>query len=248
MLHKWKISSFRSKSQEEKISKRERLWELAQLKTVGVISAGQFWTYDISLQGVFKAWIYWALKGTVLDDCFSVTSKPRGTAHSRPWRPTFFRPRDVSAKKSSVYIHRRQGDADLWSKNGRVQKPGARTSRLPIPESNFTKVEIKQFAGLHLSVKAWAQNCLRAVMPTLGPRPSSGFFFCARWAYAKTSWSRTHHRNCLLGVREEKIPGIKMIAPGEIRKNNRASNGRFVTVTYTNRVLNSSSADRALRK
>ena len=37
-----------------------------------------------------------------------------------------------------------------------------------------------------------------------------------------------------LVVRElEKIPGIKMIAPGEIRKNNRSSRGRFVTVAYT---------------
>ncbi len=37
-----------------------------------------------------------------------------------------------------------------------------------------------------------------------------------------------------LVVRElEKIPGIKMIAPGEIRKNNRASSGRFVTAAYT---------------
>ncbi len=32
----------------------------------------------------------------------------------------------------------------------------------------------------------------------------------------------------------KRIPGIKMIAPGEIRKNNRSSSGRFVTVSYTN--------------
>lgn len=31
----------------------------------------------------------------------------------------------------------------------------------------------------------------------------------------------------------EKIPGIKMIAPGEINKSSRTSNGRFVTVVYT---------------
>lgn len=31
----------------------------------------------------------------------------------------------------------------------------------------------------------------------------------------------------------EKIPGIKMVAPGEIRKNNRTSSGRFITVAYT---------------
>lgn len=35
-------------------------------------------------------------------------------------------------------------------------------------------------------------------------------------------------------VRElEKIPGIKMIAPGEIRTNKRSASGRFVTVVYT---------------
>jgi hypothetical protein len=35
-------------------------------------------------------------------------------------------------------------------------------------------------------------------------------------------------------VRElEKIPGIKMIAPGEIRTNKRSASLRFVTVTYT---------------
>lgn len=35
-------------------------------------------------------------------------------------------------------------------------------------------------------------------------------------------------------VRElEKIPGIKMIAPGEIRTNSKRSGGRFVTVSYT---------------
>ncbi len=35
-------------------------------------------------------------------------------------------------------------------------------------------------------------------------------------------------------VRElEKIPGIKMIAPGEIRTNKRSASGRFVTVSYT---------------
>lgn len=35
-------------------------------------------------------------------------------------------------------------------------------------------------------------------------------------------------------VRElEKIPGIKMIAPGEIRTSSRAASGRFVTVVYT---------------
>ena len=35
-------------------------------------------------------------------------------------------------------------------------------------------------------------------------------------------------------VRElEKIPGIKMIAPGEIRTNNRGASGRFVTISYT---------------
>lgn len=35
-------------------------------------------------------------------------------------------------------------------------------------------------------------------------------------------------------VRElEKIPGIKMIAPGEIRKSSRTASGRFITVTYT---------------
>jgi hypothetical protein len=31
----------------------------------------------------------------------------------------------------------------------------------------------------------------------------------------------------------EKIPGIKMIAPGEIRTNKRSASGRFVTVSYT---------------
>lgn len=37
-----------------------------------------------------------------------------------------------------------------------------------------------------------------------------------------------------LVVRElEKIPGIKMIAPGEIRTNQRSAGGRFVTVVYT---------------
>lgn len=37
-----------------------------------------------------------------------------------------------------------------------------------------------------------------------------------------------------LVVRElEKIPGIKMIAPGEIRKSSRTASGRFVTVSYT---------------
>ncbi|MCA9354726.1 MAG: hypothetical protein KC877_04365 [Candidatus Kaiserbacteria bacterium] len=36
-------------------------------------------------------------------------------------------------------------------------------------------------------------------------------------------------------VRElEKIPGIKMIAPGEIRTNARGASGRFVTCVYTN--------------
>jgi hypothetical protein len=35
-------------------------------------------------------------------------------------------------------------------------------------------------------------------------------------------------------VRElEKIPGIKMIAPGEIRTNKRTASGRFVTCNYT---------------
>jgi len=35
-------------------------------------------------------------------------------------------------------------------------------------------------------------------------------------------------------VRElEKISGIKMIAPGEIRTNRRTASGRFVTVSYT---------------
>ena len=35
-------------------------------------------------------------------------------------------------------------------------------------------------------------------------------------------------------VRElEKIPGIKMIAPGEIRTNRRTASGRFVTCSYT---------------
>lgn len=35
-------------------------------------------------------------------------------------------------------------------------------------------------------------------------------------------------------VRElNKIPGIKMIAPGEIRTNQRSAGGRFVTVAYT---------------
>ena len=38
-----------------------------------------------------------------------------------------------------------------------------------------------------------------------------------------------------LVVRElEKIPGIKMIAPGEIRTNARGAKGRFVTCVYTN--------------
>lgn len=32
----------------------------------------------------------------------------------------------------------------------------------------------------------------------------------------------------------KRIPGIKMIAPGEIRKNSRSSSGRFITVSYTN--------------
>jgi hypothetical protein len=37
-----------------------------------------------------------------------------------------------------------------------------------------------------------------------------------------------------LVVRElEKIPGIKMIAPGEIRTNKRSASGRFVTISYT---------------
>ncbi len=37
-----------------------------------------------------------------------------------------------------------------------------------------------------------------------------------------------------LVVRElEKIPGIKMIAPGEIRSNKRSASGRFVTISYT---------------
>jgi hypothetical protein len=31
----------------------------------------------------------------------------------------------------------------------------------------------------------------------------------------------------------KKIPGIKMIAPGEIKTNKRSASGRFVTVTYT---------------
>lgn len=36
-------------------------------------------------------------------------------------------------------------------------------------------------------------------------------------------------------VRElERIPDIKMIAPGEIKTNKRSASGRFVTVTYTN--------------
>lgn len=35
-------------------------------------------------------------------------------------------------------------------------------------------------------------------------------------------------------VRElERIPGIKMIAPGEIRTNRRSASGRFVTIVYT---------------
>lgn len=38
-----------------------------------------------------------------------------------------------------------------------------------------------------------------------------------------------------LVVRElEKIPGIKMIAPGEIRTNARSARGRFITCVYTN--------------
>jgi hypothetical protein len=37
-----------------------------------------------------------------------------------------------------------------------------------------------------------------------------------------------------LVVRElEKIPGIKMIAPGEIRTNKRSAGGRFITISYT---------------
>lgn len=37
-----------------------------------------------------------------------------------------------------------------------------------------------------------------------------------------------------LVVRElERIPGIKMIAPGEIRTNSRGAGGRFVTCVYT---------------
>lgn len=37
-----------------------------------------------------------------------------------------------------------------------------------------------------------------------------------------------------LVVREiERIPGIKMIAPGEIRTNKRSASGRFVTASYT---------------
>ena len=37
-----------------------------------------------------------------------------------------------------------------------------------------------------------------------------------------------------LVVRElEKVPGIKMIAPGEIRTNTRGAKGRFITVVYT---------------
>jgi len=37
-----------------------------------------------------------------------------------------------------------------------------------------------------------------------------------------------------LVVRElEKISGIKMIAPGEIRTNKRSAGGRFITVSYT---------------
>lgn len=37
-----------------------------------------------------------------------------------------------------------------------------------------------------------------------------------------------------LVVRElHKIPGIKMIAPGEIRTNSRSAGGRFITVSYT---------------
>ena len=31
----------------------------------------------------------------------------------------------------------------------------------------------------------------------------------------------------------EKIPGIKMIAPGEIKKSSRTSSGRFITAVYT---------------
>ncbi len=31
----------------------------------------------------------------------------------------------------------------------------------------------------------------------------------------------------------KKIPGIKMIAPGEIRTNSRGASGRFITVSYT---------------
>jgi hypothetical protein len=35
-------------------------------------------------------------------------------------------------------------------------------------------------------------------------------------------------------IRElEKLPGIKMIAPGEIRTNSRGASGRFVTCVYT---------------
>lgn len=38
-----------------------------------------------------------------------------------------------------------------------------------------------------------------------------------------------------LVVRElEKIPGIKMIAPGEIRTNARGSRGKFITISHTN--------------
>lgn len=38
-----------------------------------------------------------------------------------------------------------------------------------------------------------------------------------------------------LVVRElEKLPGIKMIAPGEIRTNQRGTTSRFVTAAYTN--------------
>lgn len=37
-----------------------------------------------------------------------------------------------------------------------------------------------------------------------------------------------------LVVRElEKLPGIKMIAPGEIRPNRTSASGRFVTISYT---------------
>ncbi len=38
-----------------------------------------------------------------------------------------------------------------------------------------------------------------------------------------------------LVVRElEKVPGIKMIAPGEIRTNQRSTHTRFITAAYTN--------------